>query len=332
MGQPASMMRDSSVRLARLRPYNFAAGCLHLVQAVVVVVLANSFSLPVRATYLTGPPGPAAGHRVVVLFHLGFAGARAGFFALSALAHFTVVGPRWRSYQAELSRGRNPYRWVEYSLSVSIMIVLIAMLVGISDVAALIACWPEVNASMIGFGWMQERYEKPGWRARALLPGLCRRDPAVGRCSGLPARPGTNLHAPGFVYGIFFSLFVFFNCFALNQWLQYKKGRSLGGLPVRRARRCHFVPRCQEPVGLADLRLDPGLQCCTLSRRVPAVQPGASPDSRGGGASWVEERCLTAKRPERQDEQLLWRLKEETASYIGVRESVVGRHQHRGTS
>ena len=27
----------------------------------------------------------------------------------------------------------------------------------------------------------------------------------------------------GFVYGIFFSLFAFFNCFAINQWLQYKK-------------------------------------------------------------------------------------------------------------
>jgi hypothetical protein len=28
---------------------------------------------------------------------------------------------------------------------------------------------------------------------------------------------------PGFVYGIFVSLFLLFNCFAVNQWLQYKK-------------------------------------------------------------------------------------------------------------
>jgi hypothetical protein len=34
--------------------------------------------------------------------------------------------------------------------------------------------------------------------------------------------PGADQHPPGFVYGIFFSLFVFFNCFAVNQWLQYK--------------------------------------------------------------------------------------------------------------
>jgi hypothetical protein len=28
---------------------------------------------------------------------------------------------------------------------------------------------------------------------------------------------------PGFVYGIFISIFIFFNLFALNQYLQYKK-------------------------------------------------------------------------------------------------------------
>jgi len=35
--------------------------------------------------------------------------------------------------------------------------------------------------------------------------------------------PGASAHPPAFVYGIFFSLFAFFNCFAINQWLQYKK-------------------------------------------------------------------------------------------------------------
>ena len=28
---------------------------------------------------------------------------------------------------------------------------------------------------------------------------------------------------PGFVYGIFGSLFLFFNCFAVVQWLQYRR-------------------------------------------------------------------------------------------------------------
>ena len=215
-------MSTQEVSIARLRPYNAAAGCLHLAQAVLIVILANTFSLPVRATYMTGPPGPGVGFQTDVLFNLTFAGAIAAFFLLSALAHFFVVGPGWSSYTANLRIERNPYRWLEYSLSSSIMIVLIAMLVGINDVAALIAL-VGVNASMIGFGWMQERYQRPGtglgpfWIGclAGIVPWI-----AIGIYL---AGPGAHQHPPGFVYAIFFSLFFFFNCFALNQWLQYKK-------------------------------------------------------------------------------------------------------------
>jgi hypothetical protein len=193
-----------------------------LAQAMAIVVLANSFSLPIRATYMTGPPRPDVGRQTVTLFNLSFAWAIATFFALSALAHFTMAGPRWESYKVQLLKSRNPYRWLEYSLSASIMIVLIAMLVGINDIAALVAL-VGVNASMIGFGWMQERYETPGdglgpfWIGciAGIVPWIAIAVYLVG--------PGANQHAPGFVYGIFFSLFVFFNCFAINQLLQYKK-------------------------------------------------------------------------------------------------------------
>lgn len=215
-------MTDPPVAIARLRPYNLAAGALHLVQAVAIVVLANNFSLPVGASYMAGPPGPDVGRQEVTLFNLNFAWAIAAFFALSALAHLLVAGPRWTSYQREISGGRNPYRWLEYSISASIMIVLIAMLTGIDDVAALIAL-VGVNASMIGFGWMQERYEAPGaglgpfWIGcvAGAIPWIAIAIYLIG--------PGADQHAPGFVYAIFVSLFILFNCFAINQWLQYQQ-------------------------------------------------------------------------------------------------------------
>jgi len=218
----ASDTDDRSSALSRLRPYNLVAGSLHLAQAIAIVVLANDFALPVGATYMTGPPGPDVGSQAVTLFNLSFAGAIAAFFALSALAHFGVAGPGWNSYQAQLQQSRNPYRWLEYSLSASIMIVLIAMLTGINDIAALLAL-VGVNASMIGFGWMQERYEAPGtglgpfWLGclAGIVPWLAIGIYLIG--------PGADQHAPGFVYAIFFSLFVLFNCFAVNQWLQYKR-------------------------------------------------------------------------------------------------------------
>lgn len=215
-------MPGPSLPLDRLRRRNLLAGVLHLGQALAIVVLANGFSLPVRATYLTGPPGPGVDRQVVTLFDLRYAWAIAAFFGLSALAHLVVAGPSWSSYRREVSRGRNPYRWLEYSLSASLMIVLIAMLTGISDVAALSAL-AGVNASMIGFGWLQERYEAPGaglgpfWIGcvAGAVPWLAIGVYLIG--------PGADQHPPGFVYGIFVSLFVLFNCFAVNQWLQYKQ-------------------------------------------------------------------------------------------------------------
>ena len=214
--------RGRSSSLARLRPYNLVAGSLHLAQAVAIVLLANDFSLPVGATYMTGPPSPNVGSQAVTLFNFRFAWAIAAFFGLSALAHFGVAGPGWSSYQAQLLKSRNPYRWLEYSLSASIMIVLIALLVGIKDIAALVAL-VGVNASMIGFGWMQERYEAPGLALGPFWIGCVSGSVPWIAIAIYLVGPGADQHAPGFVYGIFFSLFVLFNCFAVNQWLQYKR-------------------------------------------------------------------------------------------------------------
>ena len=103
------------------------------------------------------------------------------------------------------------------------MIVLISQLTGISDIAALLAI-SGINASMILFGALQEKYEKPG--KPSLLPFW------FGSFAGIIPwiaiviyvwAPGLNVSPPGFVYGIIISLFLFFNCFAVNMILQYKK-------------------------------------------------------------------------------------------------------------
>ncbi len=211
----------------RLRRSNLVAAGLHAVQAAAVLALANGFALPVTAAYMTGPPGTPPGEPVT-LFELSTGAAVAAFLALSALAHLLVATAWWRGYVDDLARGRNRARWVEYSLSSSLMIVLIAQLVGIFDVAALLALFG-VNAAMILFGWLQEHYEDPGkggWLPflfgclAGVVPWLAVGIYLVGPAAVDRADP------PGFVYGIFVSLFVFFNVFALNQWLQYRaKGR-----------------------------------------------------------------------------------------------------------
>jgi hypothetical protein len=103
------------------------------------------------------------------------------------------------------------------------MIVLISQITGISDIAALLAIFG-INACMILFGALQEKYEKPG--NKNLLPFW------FGCFAGIIPwiaiviyvwAPGLTVSPPGFVYGIIVSLFIFFNCFAVNMILQYKK-------------------------------------------------------------------------------------------------------------
>lgn len=215
--------------LAKLRPFNLAAGLLHLASFVAIFFLANNASLPVTATYLNGPPGSGDYGDPVTLFSINIAYAVMGFLLLSAFFHFLVITPRmFPRYTAGLRENRNTFRWVEYSLSSSIMIVLILQLNGLANFAALAGLFA-VNASMILFGWLQERYAKPG--DGDMLPFIF--GSIVGSVPWIIIAialvgPGNTSDAtvPGFVWGIIISLFVLFNSFAVVQWKQYRaKGK-----------------------------------------------------------------------------------------------------------
>lgn len=209
-------------RVATLRRTNVLLGALHFAQAVAVLALANGFALPVTGSFMEGPPGSGLG-TTRTLFEVSFGVGVAAFLFISAIAHWTIASPWWFArYRAGLAAGHNHARWVEYSVSASVMIVLIAMLTGISDVAALGAIFA-ANAAMIFFGLVQEKYERPGG---SLLPFW------LGSLIGIApwivvgvylVSPGVAAEPPGFVYGIYVSLFLFFNSFAVNQWLQYRQ-------------------------------------------------------------------------------------------------------------
>jgi hypothetical protein len=209
-------------RAASLRRWNVGLGLVHALQAVAILALATAFTLPVTATYLSGPPGSPAG-APTTLFDLSVSWGVALFLLLSAAFHWLVAAPGvFGRYTAGLEAGHNYFRWAEYSLSSSVMIVLIAMLTGISDIAALIGIFA-ANAAMIFFGAVQERYERPGGSLWPFWLGC-----VVGIAPWLAVgvylwSPGSAAEPPAFVYAIFLSLFVFFNIFALNMLLQYRR-------------------------------------------------------------------------------------------------------------
>jgi hypothetical protein len=212
-------------RMANLRAWNVAVGLTHLVQAVLILALSNDFAIPVVADVQTGPPGTALTLEKT-FFDLNYSYAIAAFLLLAAADHLLMASPfaiGW--YERNLLRRINSARWIEYSVSASVMIVLIAMLTGITNLYALIAIFG-VNASMILFGWLMERVnqdrEVVTWWPFAFgciagaVPWICITIAIV-----VSSTDGDGV--PGFVYGIFVSLFVLFNCFAINQWLQYRR-------------------------------------------------------------------------------------------------------------
>jgi hypothetical protein len=210
-------------RLARLRRYNLIAGLFHLVQGIAILALANSFALPISVNYLQDAPIPGAKFQSVHLFNFPIALGVALFSLMSAAAHFWIVGPGHARYAAGLARKQNIARWVEYALSSTLMIILIGLVNAIWDVVALLAI-AGCNIAMILFGWLQEKYEEPG--KGGMLPFW------FGCIAGaipwiamfwLLFSPGSTNEPPGFVYGVVITLFLFFNCFAVVQWLQYKQ-------------------------------------------------------------------------------------------------------------
>lgn len=212
-----------------LRRFNAVMGVFHLISGVLMIVLGNDFELEVSSFSLNGPPGtPVSDGTIDTVFAIPLAWATAAFLLLSAFFHFLIASPLgYDRYVDELSKGRNRFRWVEYALSSTLMIVLIALVTGITDLAALIAI-SFVNASMILFGWIMEMVnpaDRKAWWTPFWFGCIAGAAPWIAIAVYLAvnvSRAGAE-QPPGFVYGIIFSLFIFFNTFALNQWLQYRR-------------------------------------------------------------------------------------------------------------
>ncbi len=211
----------TATRLRGLRRWNLGLTVLHAAQAVAVLVLAGDFAITVTTTYPAGPPGtpppaPAA------LVDVGVGVAVAVFLALAALDHLLTATVARARYEQDLRAGINRFRWVEYSASATIMVLLIAFYNGITGIDAVIGI-AGANVAMILFGWLQERMNPPGRTRTTMLPFWFGCVAGAAPWVAIVVNTVGADQVPGFVYGIVVSLFVFFMSFAVNQWLQYRE-------------------------------------------------------------------------------------------------------------
>jgi hypothetical protein len=207
-------------RLSGLRTWNLGLTVLHLAQAALIVILAGDFAISVTSTFPEGPPGSAP-PAPAPLFDVPIGWATALFLGLAALDHL-ITGTVGRSvYEKDLKDGINRFRWVEYSFSATLMVILISFYSGITGVDALIAI-VGANVAMILFGWIQESMNPPGRSRTTMVPFW------FGTVAGLAPWAAIAVNVvgadtvPGFVYGIVVAQFLLFFSFGLNQWMQYR--------------------------------------------------------------------------------------------------------------
>lgn len=228
------LFRKEKITYKNLRTINLVAAGLHAGQAILVVALSGAASgiFPVTTNYLAldAIASAASGQPVLstathYLFDIKLAYLVAAFFLMSAVAHYLVANEYRKKYEAGLKKGISKFRWVEYAFSASTMMVGIALLSGISDISSLFMIFA-LTAIMNLMGLVMEVHnqttkktnwlsfkigviaELAAWAAIAIYLGG-----AIFYGSGVPT----------FVYFIYGSLFVFFSCFAVNMYLQYKQ-------------------------------------------------------------------------------------------------------------
>jgi hypothetical protein len=219
-------------KVGKLRRFNLIMGFLHLVQSVFMVIITlvvdtPGETYPVYSNYLTFNRelgGLVANPQQIWDAPRGIGIAL--FLLISAVAHFFLATFGYKWYFKSLKAGMNPVRFYEYALSSSLMIVLIGLLVGINDIGAIILAF-FVNASMNLFGIMMEYHnqytKKVNWLSfifgciAGIAPWIVIFLYFLGAVNSGSAKP------PAFVYAIVPTLFVFFNIFAINMVLQYKK-------------------------------------------------------------------------------------------------------------
>jgi hypothetical protein len=223
----------STIALPNLFKWNAWLAGLHALQGVIVLLLSTTKVFPVHTSYLTADPvsselagEPVLGYATQHLYDINLAYLVAAFFFISAIAHAVIATVYRKRYEADLKKGINKARWIEYALSSSTMLVGIGLLSGMTDLAALkmIFIFGIITQAMgLLMEVINQGKNKPNW-----LPYW------IGCLAGVVPWAvfalyawGANVYGtgdiPGFVYGIYATMFLLFAGFAVNMYLQYKK-------------------------------------------------------------------------------------------------------------
>jgi len=210
-----------------LRRFNLITGLAHAIQATLMLFFSNDQTLPIQTSFLRYDPTTSTVlSSIETWFYLPIGPTIALFMYITAASHLLVstVGFQW--YRRNLVRHRNPARWIEYSITSSIMILLISLLCGINDLAALLPM-VSLNATMNLFGDLMELHnqttERTDWTSFLYGTFAGAAPWMVIILYFLGAVIPSSEALPGFLLFIVLSMLAFWIRFPINMILQYKK-------------------------------------------------------------------------------------------------------------
>ncbi len=228
-------IRKRSAPTLSLRKWHIGLAAFYTVQAVIILVLSKTNEWPITTNFSTQDTvaSKVAGHPVLVpaahtLLSLNLAYAVAAFFLVSVVVHLAIATVYQKRHKTDLAHGMNCARWIEHGLSVGIMMVVIGLLSGIYDISSMVMILVLVSLTSLVGPLMEHTSRGHDRRSRGtyLVGYLAAITPWIVFAIYAISASAYGDGVPAFVYWIYLSIFILFNSFAINMYLQYKrKGR-----------------------------------------------------------------------------------------------------------
>jgi len=212
----------------KLRRFNIIMGSVHLLQATIMLIILNySLKIPIITRFFDVAPDGDFTFATKILVDIPIAVVGPLFLLVAAFFHLYVASPMYyRRYEANIKKGINPMRWLEYSISSSLMITVLLMMGGLNELPSVVFVFT-LNFLMNIWGLEMERYnqltKKTSWFPfnigiiAGIVPWI------IGGIYFWASTSNIADSIPWYAKLGFLLTFLLFNTFAVNMWLQYKK-------------------------------------------------------------------------------------------------------------
>ncbi len=212
---------------ATLNAWNKALVVLYLIQGLALLVFANAKNIAVTTTYLTPDPLASSGGELVrvnatrALFDVNLVYLLVATLVVMISARLAAATFYRVRYEAELNERISKIRWLELGLGGGLMVVTVAMICGVSDLASLVMLFVLTEVAAFSALLLEEKITSVANYATGLkgllLPWLVVGGYLVG--SSVYGHANT----PAFVYWIFGTMAAAFGALAVTAYLTAKQ-------------------------------------------------------------------------------------------------------------